>query len=57
MTNNYYLLKVEADFRQQQISAEMTKVGNKKARSILNLFNRLFEKQPKSCCQTACCSA
>lgn len=57
MTNNYYLLKVEADFRQQQISTEMTKVENKKSWNFLNLFTGMFEKQPKSCCQTACCSA
>jgi hypothetical protein len=56
MTNNYYLVKTEVDYRQQQVRSEMTKVAKMKGDFRLNLFKGLFERQPKSCCQSVCCS-
>ncbi|MFN7252348.1 MAG: hypothetical protein ACK4M9_16330 [Anaerobacillus sp.] len=55
MTNNYYLVKTEVDYRQQQVKSEMTKVAKMKGEFRLNLFKGLFERQPKSCCPSVCC--
>lgn len=54
MLNQYYFLKSESEYRQQEI-AKLKKESVSSQKRVLSFIQPLFRKQ-KPCCQQLCCA-